>query len=55
VRFVGNTELRPDEALRPEFRDVKVVDDEGSGQTILEIEVREKGGVDIARVCRVQC
>lgn len=55
MRFVGNTGLRPDEALRLQFRDVKVVDDEGSGQAILEIEVRGKGGVDIARIGRVQC
>ena len=31
-----------DEARRLEFRDVEIVDDEGSGETILEIEVRGK-------------
>jgi integrase len=44
VLFVGNTGLRPDEARRLEFRDVKIVDDEDSGETILEIEVRGKRG-----------
>jgi integrase len=45
VLFVANTGLRPDEALRLQFRDVTIVEDEGSGQTILEIEVRGKRGV----------
>ncbi len=45
VLFAGNTGLRPDEARRLEFRDVKIVDDEGSGKTIVEIEVRGKRGV----------
>jgi len=45
VLFSANTGLRPDEARRLQFRDVTVVDDEGSGQTILEIEVRGKRGV----------
>ena len=45
VLFATNTGLRPDEAMRLEFRDVMVVEDEGSGQTILEIEVRGKRGV----------
>lgn len=44
VLFSGNTGLRPDEARRLEFRDVKIVNDEGSGETILEIEVRGKRG-----------
>src|ERR1700688_1134254 len=44
VLFAGNTGLRPDEARRLEFRDVNVVDDEPSGETILEIEVRGKRG-----------
>ena len=42
--FAGNTGLRPDEAWRLEFRDVEIVDDEPSGETILEIEVRGKRG-----------
>ena len=44
VLFMGNTGLRPDEADRLEFRDVKIVKDRDSGQTILEIEVRGKRG-----------
>jgi integrase len=43
--FSANTGLRPDEARRLQFRDVTIVEDEGSGQTILEIEVRGKRGV----------
>jgi integrase len=45
VLFMANTGLRPDEALRLEYRDVSIVDDDGSGETILEIEVRGKRGV----------
>jgi integrase len=44
VLFMGNTGLRPDEAARIEFRDVKIVKDRDSGETILEIEVRGKRG-----------
>jgi integrase len=45
VLFMANTGLRPDEAARLEYRDVKIVEDEGSHETILEIEVRGKRGV----------
>src|SRR6267142_681314 len=45
VLFSANTGLRPDEARRLQFRDVAIVEDEASGQTILEIEVRGKRGV----------
>lgn len=45
VLFMGNTGLRPDEAKRLEYRDVKIVKDYDSGETILEIEVRGKRGV----------
>ncbi len=45
VLFMANTGLRPDEAARLEFRDVAVVKDRGTGETILEIEVRGKRGV----------
>jgi integrase len=45
VLFAANTGLRPDEAWRLQFRDVTIVDDDRSGQTILEIEVRGKRGV----------
>jgi integrase len=42
---MANTGLRPDEANHLEYRDVKIVEDEGSKETILEIEVRGKRGV----------
>ena len=54
VLFAGNTGLRPDEAWRLQFRDVEIVDDEDLRKTILEIEVRGKRGLDIARVCPVR-
>jgi len=44
VLFMANTGLRPDEAKRLEFRDVEVVEDDMTGETILEIEVRGKRG-----------
>lgn len=45
VLFMANTGLRPDEAARLEFRDVRIVKDAATQQTILEIEVRGKRGV----------
>jgi integrase len=45
VLFMANTGLRPDEANRLEYRDVTIADDEGTGETILEIDVRGKRGV----------
>jgi integrase len=45
VLFMANTGLRPDEAGRLQFRDVTIVEDDGSQETILEIEVRGKRGV----------
>lgn len=45
VLFMVNTGLRPDEALRLEYRDVAIVTDEATGERILEIEVRGKRGV----------
>ncbi len=45
VLFMANTGMRPDEANNLEFRDVDIVDDEATGETILEIEVRGKRGV----------
>lgn len=44
ILFMGNTGLRPDEVVRLEYRDVSVVDDDRSGETILEIECRGKRG-----------
>jgi len=45
VLFMANTGLRPDEAYRLQFRDVEIVADEATGETILEIQVRGKRGV----------
>lgn len=45
VLFMANTGLRPDEANRLQYRDVTIVDDARTGETILEIEVRGKRGV----------
>lgn len=45
VLFMANTGLRPDEAKRIEYRDVTIVDDDDTDETILEIVVRGKRGV----------
>ena len=45
VLFMVNTGLRPDEAGRLEFRDVEIVEDRATNETILEISVRGKRGV----------
>ncbi|MGD9656457.1 MAG: tyrosine-type recombinase/integrase [Methylocystis sp.] len=45
VLFMANTGLRPDEAKRLQYRDVTIVDDDATDETILEIEVRGKRGV----------
>ena len=45
VLFMVNTGLRPDEAKRLQFRDVAIVEDYATEETILEIEVRGKRGV----------
>ncbi len=45
VLFMGNTGLRPDEALNLQHRDVEIVWDEATNEEILEIEVRGKRGV----------
>jgi integrase len=49
VLFLANTGLRPDEALRLEFRDVVIVKDHDSKEVILEIEVRGKRGVGFCK------
>ncbi|WP_373474409.1 site-specific integrase [Sphingorhabdus sp.] len=49
VLFMGNTGLRPDESARLELRDVKIVNDESTGERILEIEVRGKRGVGFCK------
>lgn len=45
VLFMANTGLRPDEASNLQHRDVEIVHDEDTGETILVIEVRGKRGV----------
>jgi integrase len=45
VLFMVNTGLRPDEAMRLEFRDVEIVEDKATAETILEISARGKRGV----------
>ena len=49
VLFMVNTGLRPDESRRIQFRDVDVVSDHGSGERILEIDVRGKRGVGFCK------
>jgi integrase len=44
ILFMANTGLRPDEAKNLQHRDIAIVDDEGSRERILEIEVRGKVG-----------
>lgn len=44
VLFMANTGLRPDEARRLQYRDVTIAEDDATGETILEIEVRGKRG-----------
>ena len=45
VLFMANTGIRPDEANWLEYRDVEIVEDDATGETILEIEVRGKRGL----------
>lgn len=45
VLFMANTGIRPDEANWLEYRDVQIVDDDATSETILLIEVRGKRGV----------
>ncbi len=49
ILIMVNTGLRPDEALRLEYRDVAIVADEATGERILEIEVRGKRGVGFCK------
>ncbi len=49
VLIMANTGLRPDEAKRLEYRDIEIVDDDLTGETILEIEVRGKRGVGFCK------
>jgi integrase len=45
VLFMANTGIRPDEAKWLEYRDVEVIVDEATQETILQIQVRGKRGV----------
>ena len=45
VLILGNTGLRPDEARNLQFRDISIVEDADTKETILIIEVRGKRGV----------
>lgn len=49
ILFLANTGVRPDEVKRLEYRDVEIVDDEDSGETILELVVRGKRGVGFCK------
>lgn len=49
VLFMANTGLRPDEAKNLEHRDVTIVNDERTGERILEIEVRGKRGTGFCK------
>lgn len=49
VLFMANTGIRPDEALRLEYRDVEVVEDIDTDETILVISVRGKRGVGFCK------
>jgi integrase len=49
VLFMANTGLRPDEVKLIQFRDVKIVKDIATKQTILEIDVRGKRGVGFCK------
>lgn len=49
VLIMGNTGMRPDEALRIEFRDVSVEEDYATDKTILVIDVRGKTGVGFCK------
>lgn len=45
VLFAANTGLRPDELFNLEHRDIEIIEDADTNETILEIEVRGKRGV----------
>jgi integrase len=49
VLFMANTGIRPDEAARLEYRDVSIVEDESTDETILVIEVRGKRGLGFCK------
>ena len=47
ILFMANTGIRPDEANWLEYRDVEIVEDDATGETILEIQVRGTRGVRV--------
>ncbi|MGH7242356.1 MAG: tyrosine-type recombinase/integrase [Phycisphaerales bacterium] len=49
VLFMANTGLRPDEAWSLQNRDATIVDDEATGERIVEIEVRGKRGLGFCK------
>ena len=49
ILIMANTGMRPDEAARLEYRDVKIVDDVDTNERILEISVRGKRGVGFCK------
>jgi integrase len=49
ILFMANTGIRPDEANWLEYRDIDIVDDKDTDETILEIEVRGKRGVGFCK------
>ncbi|MDQ0462967.1 integrase [Caulobacter ginsengisoli] len=49
VLLMGNTGLRPDEALNAEIRDVQIEQDDATGETILVIDVRGKTGTGFCK------
>ncbi len=49
VLLMANTGLRPDEAYKLQYRDIEIVEDLDSEETILEIEVRGKRGVGFCK------
>lgn len=49
ILFMANTGIRPDEANWLEYRDVEIVEDDATGETILEIQVRGKRGVGFCK------
>jgi integrase len=49
VLFMANTGVRPDEAKNLQHRDVTIVNDDATGERILEIEVRGKRGIGFCK------
>jgi len=52
ILFMGNTGLRPDEAYNLQHRDIEIVEDEDTDETILVIEVRGKRGLGYCKSTR---